>query len=155
MSSPSSNGSFEPRSRRSSGDKFYGTTLEYHTKWDESFFQEYEQVASKPLIAFLEPGCPFFSVVSMHVGYTYDALQLIELCKSLKCKFIQRAFRYDRLTMSREWGGRRSILRARYILTNVTRSQGLLWESRMGIRYLRSEFYVKLGEDEEYVCIEH
>lgn len=114
MSSPSSNGSFEPRSRRSSGENFYGTALEYHTKWDESFFHEYETVASRPLIEFLEPRCPSFSIIPMHVGYNGnsifpailvvaknfsddDALQLIELFKSLKCKFIHRVFCFDEI----------------------------------------------------------
>ena len=109
-----SNSNDTPRPRsRSLPEWWYGASkLEYFSKWDDGFIKEYQNIASKPLISFMEHKCSTFSIIPIHAGYggnaifpvilvvakdfsNEDAEELNELFTALRCKIIQRIFCFD------------------------------------------------------------
>jgi len=101
-----------PRSRSQPEKRYGAAMLEYFSKWDDGFIKEYENVASKPLISFMERKYSAFSIIPIHAGYDGNAIfpvilvvakdfsdegasELIELFTTLRCKIIQRIFCFD------------------------------------------------------------
>ena len=107
-----SNDGLRARSRSQSESWHGASKLEYFSKWDDGFIKEYENVASKPLISFMEHKCSAFSIIPIHAGHggnaifpvilvvakdfsNEDARELNELFTTLRCNIIQRIFCFD------------------------------------------------------------